>query len=942
VKIAHQNAQSCRSRAPKRENNDNSLSYGTYDQTGANISVGGGLSMSAGNDFYAQGTQINAGSVSVSAGRDATITNALKGSFYESSSVRKQKTWWGLGSKTTTHITRNTDITNIETNWNAGNINANAGRDLTIVGGNFNAAGGINLGAGNNVNVMAAYDIKEKVSINAVKNNDFGRLMSTLSNGVDFSNIKGGAMNEKATDTSTTITDSTRIAKVTTLNGGAGGVNISAGNTINLEAPKISGSSLNVSAGNTNPDGKINLIAAIDSREVSRTVTSRNTFWQSNQSIGSLNQTLHMTNVNVPVGASNFQAAGGISVQLPKGAKLPQQIATLAKQPGNEYLTDLAKRSDIDWKQVEVINKTWDYKKSGITQETAIVVAIVVTIVTAGAASGAGMSLATSAGFATTTTAAGATVMATAGGAALAGATAAAITTLATQAAIAMLNNKGDIAGALKELGSKENVKGLATAVITAGLVQGLGVAFNLPTGAGTDTTILQKLQTNLINGVAGSLVSTAINGGSLEDSLKQAIKTAIISSVAASGAGLIGDLKAGDNPALNSFTGSLAHAILGCAVGSATAGNSSGCAAGAGGAVVGELSAEWYGKTFGGNPADAANFAKLTTAIAGLAGGANAMTIAGVTSNNAVQNNYLNHTDAAQREALKDKQRKGQTLTLQEQQTLNRLEILDIATDLALKDACKKQGDDCNAARRDLNGALSTYSGAGAMYDARLSPAANSAIFAGRDAAATLSSDPRLAQQTTGDAIAEFALPQVAGYAAGAVLGKFISTATSIYAARTAQSVNAANIQLAADELAAATTIGVTRADLGEHLTKAGVSRSGNIAGGHDAIAFDAALARAGGKIVSEVQTAPGIFQVEYTTAAGQTGTKTIYDPRMYPDMTNNASLAANKALIEFARTGDRNQTVAVNGVTFFVPVNVPKSGIPYVPTAYPTGVVK
>jgi hypothetical protein len=212
-----------------------------------------------------------------------------------------------------------------------------------------------------------------------------------------------------------------------------------------------------------------------------------------------------------------------------------------------------------------------------------------------------------------------------------------------------IISNKGDIAGALKELGSKENVKGLATAIVTAGLVQGLGVAFNLPTGAGTDTTILQKLQTNLINGVAGSLVSTAINGGSLEDALKNAIKTAIISSVAAQGAGIIGDMKVGDNPALNQFTGSLAHAILGCAVGSATAGNSSGCAAGAGGAVVGELSAEWYGKTFGGNPADAANFAKLTTAIAGLAGGANAMNIAGITSNNAVTNNFLNHTEAAQ-----------------------------------------------------------------------------------------------------------------------------------------------------------------------------------------------------------------------------------------------------------------------------------------------------
>jgi filamentous hemagglutinin len=631
------------------ENNDNSLKYGTYDQTGANISVGGGLSMSAGNDFYAQGTQINAGSISVSAGRDATITNAQKGSFYESSLIRKEKTWGGLGSKTTTHITRNTDITNIETNWNAGNIGINAGRDLTIVGGNFNAAGGINLGAGNNVNVMAAYDIKEKVSINAVKNNDFGRLMSTLNNGVDFSNIKGGAMNEKATDTSTTDIDSTRTAKLVTLNGGAGGVNISAGNTINLEAPKISGSSLNVNAGTTNPDGKINLIAAIDSREVSRTVTSRNTFWQSNQSIGTLNQTLHMTQVNVPVGASNFQGAGGISVQLPKGAKLPQQIATLAKQPGNEYLTDLAKRSDIDWKQVEVINKTWDYKKQGITQETAIVVAIVVTIVTAGVASGAGAAMATAAGesVAVAATATTAAVAGTTAGAVIAGATSAAITTLATQAAIALLNNKGDISGALKELGSKENLKGLATAMITAGLVQGIGVQFGLDQ-INAKSPFINQLGANLVNGVAGSLVSTAINGGNLETNLKNAIKTALISTAGAQLANGIGNIT-NDNQLsqtdIEKFANKFAHAVLGCAIGAATADSKAGCGAGALGAVAGSLGAELFDPA-NSKGAQAQQFGKLTAALAVLlvGGNANLMNIAGTTAVNAVANNRQLH----------------------------------------------------------------------------------------------------------------------------------------------------------------------------------------------------------------------------------------------------------------------------------------------------------
>ena len=46
------------------------------------MNIGGNLSMSAGNDFVAQDTQINAaGGVDISAGNDATITIANKGSF---------------------------------------------------------------------------------------------------------------------------------------------------------------------------------------------------------------------------------------------------------------------------------------------------------------------------------------------------------------------------------------------------------------------------------------------------------------------------------------------------------------------------------------------------------------------------------------------------------------------------------------------------------------------------------------------------------------------------------------------------------------------------------------------------------------------------------------------------------------------------------------------
>ena len=650
------------------------------------MNIGGNLSMSAGNDFVAQGTQINAaGGVNITAGNDATITTAQKGSYYESVSTEKKSTWWGLGSRTTTITHTNTDLTNTAANINGaggGGVNINAGNDTTVIGANINGAGGVNIHGGNNTNILAAYDIKEKIDTKTVTSNDFGRFMDTLKQSATNPHI---TPIHTPTDTYNNNIDSTRTAVLTNINGGSGNVSLTAGNTLNLQAPVINGGSFTYGGGN-----QTNLLAAIDSREISNTSGGRNFHWQINQSQGSKTETLHMTQVNVPVGMTNYVGAGGISVQLPKGSSLATQIETLSKLPGNEYLVDLANRKDIDWQQVDVINKTWDHKKEGLTQEAAIIVAIVVTIFTAGAASSAGVAAAEGAGFATATTAASTTVMATAGGTAFAAATAAAVTTLATQATIALINSQGDIGAALQEMASEQNLKVLATSVITAGLVQGLGSAFNLPTGTGTSTTLIDKLQTNMVNGVASSLVSTAINGGSLEDNLKAALKNAVITSVAAQGAGMIGDAN------LDIFSSTLAHAILGCAIGTATTGQATGsgggCAAGAGGAVVGELAANWYGANVAGaTTEDIANFAKLATALVAAGGGAAAMNLAGMTSNNAVVNNYLTHAQIDQLEkelkACKDKDCDNQDIAV----IKKRYEDISKANDIALKTECQK-----------------------------------------------------------------------------------------------------------------------------------------------------------------------------------------------------------------------------------------------------------
>ena len=55
----------------------------------------------------------------------------------------------------------------------------------------------------------------------------------------------------------------------------------------------------------------------------------------------------------------------------------------------------------------------------------------------------------------------------------------AAFTSVAAQASITLINNKGDIAKTLKELGSSETVKAALAAALTAGVLEQLGTTVN-------------------------------------------------------------------------------------------------------------------------------------------------------------------------------------------------------------------------------------------------------------------------------------------------------------------------------------------------------------------------------------------------------------------------------------------------------------------------------
>lgn len=98
----------------------------------------------------------------------------------------------------------------------------------------------------------------------------------------------------------------------------------------------------------------------------------------------------------------------------------------------------------------------------------------------------------------------------------------AALTSLASQASVSLVNNQGDVVQTLKDLGSKDTVKNLATSVVTAGLLDKIGGSNWMQQFNGTGVT--DRIVTNLVNSTGSALVSTAINGGDLNDNLQTAL----------------------------------------------------------------------------------------------------------------------------------------------------------------------------------------------------------------------------------------------------------------------------------------------------------------------------------------------------------------------------------------------------------------------------------
>lgn len=332
------------------------------------------------------------------------------------------------------------------------------------------------------------------------------------------------------------------------------------------------------------PNARIILEGAKDTITKSHTEEKNSVVWQKMAGEGSTDQTLELPKFNGPE-KPVFSALGGLSIQVPtrdgQNNELSHIIIDMAKQPGNEYLQDLVNKNDVDWKAVQLAQDHWNYSQQGLTGPGAALIVIIVTVLTAGTGTAA------------------ATSVAGTGGAALGAGAQAAVATLASQASVSLINNGGDISKTLKDLGSKESIRGLVTSVVTAGALNAVGgISFmGKVEGLRQSQDIVSKIVGNtaqsLVNSTIGAVIDSGINGKSLSDTLDAYLLSGATTAIQSTLAQNIKSLES-QGFSVDYVLHKIAHAAAGCAAAAAT---QKSCEAGAIGAGVSEVAAEFLRK---------------------------------------------------------------------------------------------------------------------------------------------------------------------------------------------------------------------------------------------------------------------------------------------------------------------------------------------------------
>ena len=324
-------------------------------------------------------------------------------------------------------------------------------------------------------------------------------------------------------------------------------------------------------------EGKIALLTNTDVDYEQREIREEDALWWNESNEGHYRETIRHVEIEAD-GGLRINVGEDIVVHYEKTGDLNASLDQLARSPGLEWVGQLRDDPRVNWVEVEARFDEWDYEHQGLTEAGAAVVSLVVVAVSGGALSSLSATLAQGLGFAAD--------------GAIQAALQAGLGSLANQASVALVNTQGDIGATLDVLGSSASVRSLAAAMVAAGLTahvgDAAGIGADLPKTAPLPDRVAQDIRRNLIRASVNASVSTAIEGGEIDENLVSALRREAASVIGENAAQEIG--RAFHSGEIDRFAQLVAHAAVGCVGGAVASGE---CGSGAFGAVVGEAAAE-------------------------------------------------------------------------------------------------------------------------------------------------------------------------------------------------------------------------------------------------------------------------------------------------------------------------------------------------------------
>jgi len=519
----------------------------TITQNGSTITSGADLTISAGRDLTAVASQLSAkGDVALSATDNLSLSSAAD----ETHSYNKTK-----------KVTAQDDqVTQVATTVTAGgSASLTAGQDLTLTSSNVTAGTDAYVYAGDKLQVLAA------------QNTDYS---------LYDMNKRGSWGSHKSQHDE--VTKTTNVGSVVT---GDGNLTLASGSDQLYQAAKLnSGNDLTVTSG-----GAVTFQGVKDLDQETHLKSNSDLAWTSSKGKGSTDETLQQTQMTAK-GKTVINAVNGLNIDVKQinQETVSQVIDTMVKaDPSLSWLKDAETRGDVNWQQVKEVHDSFKYSTHGLGAGAEIILAIAMSLVMGPAGLGLGTISAAGAG------------------------------SLATTAISSTISNNGNLGLALKDTLSASSLKSAAVAMATAGVaanyidpefsgtqvpLSNLTKGFDLSTLAGIGGFAVNAG----VNGIASSVITTAIEGGSFSKNLTGSLISSAANVAAAVGFNAIGGYaetkyldaqKAGDivGEAMWGEGGvarTALHAVLGGAITSADGGDfaTGAIAAGASEAMAGVL----------------------------------------------------------------------------------------------------------------------------------------------------------------------------------------------------------------------------------------------------------------------------------------------------------------------------------------------------------------